>query len=316
MNHLVIIDGHAIAHRAYHSIPPLTFQGQPVNAIYGFYSMILSALEILKPTHLAVCLDSPGPTFRNTEFIGYRAKRSVPDHELITQLPLLPQTLDTATVPHFEMGGFEADDLIATLTRRSLSRQRRSNKKKLIDKITIITGDKDLMQLVNDRVSLFVPVQGLSKTVTYDPSGVFNKLGVRPDQVVDLKALMGDASDNYPGVTGIGPKTASELLSTYGHLDTIYDHLTEISPTISTKLIKDRDNAYLSHKLATLINNIPLEFSLKNLRFTPLRVAGMQQLFTNYNFRSLNSRLTKQFKSVSKPKTYPSKSDPNQTSLF
>ncbi|MBP9818321.1 DNA polymerase I, partial [Candidatus Shapirobacteria bacterium] len=215
MSHLVIVDGHAIAHRAYHSIPPLTVDGQPVNALYGFFSMLLSAIDTLKPDYLVVCLDSPGPVFRNEEFLGYRAKRAPTDHDLITQLPLIPQALDTAGIKNFAQGGFEADDLIATIARRSL-RKINSKNKKIISQVTIITGDKDLMQLVNKKINLFVPIRGLSETKLYDSTEVKTKLGVNPNQVVDLKALMGDMSDNYPGVAGIGPKTAINLLTTYG----------------------------------------------------------------------------------------------------
>lgn len=309
MSHLVIIDGHAIAHRAYHSVPPLTTNGQPVNAIYGFYSMILSSIEILKPNYLIVCLDSPGPNFRNQEFIGYRAKRKPADRELVSQLPQLPTTLKKAGISHFSMGGFEADDLIATLTVKSL-------KKKSKLKVTIITGDKDLMQLVGPRVNLFVPVHGLSETKIYKSDDVKEKLGVTPAQVVDLKALMGDMSDNYPGVAGVGPKAATDLLAQYKTLDNIYKHLDDIKPSIREKLIKDKENAYLSQKLATLVANIPLKFTLKSARWTEDNFSNLLPLFQEYNFRSLITRATKKFSL--KPKTPKKKVsvNPNQTSLF
>ena len=313
MSHLVIIDGHAIAHRAYHSIPPLSFNGQPVNAIYGFYSMILSSIDQLKPDYLLVCLDSPGPNFRNTEFLGYRAKRQPADHDLISQLPRLPETLESSGISSIAMGGFEADDLIATLAKKA-------QKKKFINQITIITGDKDLMQLVNKKVSLFVPIRGLSETKTYDPRGVKEKLVVTPAQVIDLKALMGDMSDNYPGVTGIGPKTATDLLTKYQNLDNIYAHLDEIGENIREKLIKDKDNAYLSQKLATLISNIPLKFKFKSARLNQDKFLGLLALFEEYHFKSLSSRLKRKLnlgaslvgaQTVKKPKF-----DPNQSSLF
>ena len=301
MSHLVIVDGHAIAHRAYHSIPPLTKDGQPVNAIYGFYSMILSALDTLKPQYLIVCLDSPGPNFRNDEFIGYRSQRKPADPDLKSQLPLLPKTLDTAGITNFSMGGFEADDLIGTIALKSLKKKYKSQKK-IISKVTIITGDKDLMQLVNDKVSLFVPVQGLSVTKLYDETAVKEKLGVNPDQVVDLKALMGDSSDNYPGVDGVGPVAAVSLLSTYTHLDNIYSHLDEIKPSLSQKLAKDRDNAYLSQKLATIVTNIPLRFSLKSALITDFTFSSLEKLFLEYSFKSLVARLHRHHPSkVAKP---------------
>lgn len=288
MSNLLIIDAHAVLHRAYHSIPNLSVNGQPVNAIYGFYSMLLSALDQLNPKYLVVCLDSPGPTFRQAEFIGYRAKRQTPEHNLIRQLPLLPQTLATANITSFALGGYEADDLIASVTHQFLQKN-----KKL--QVTIITGDKDLMQLVGDRVKLFMPLRGLSETKTFGPDEVVEKLGVTPDQVIDLKALMGDMSDNYPGVTGIGPVVATDLLARYHHLDNIYSHLTDLKPAIAEKLTRDRDNAYLSQKLATLIDNIPLKLSLQDSLWTDAQVAGLTTLFDQYHFKSLASRLQKKY---------------------
>lgn len=310
---LVIIDGHAIAHRAYHSIPPLSLNGQPVNALYGFYSMLLSSLDQLKPDYLLVCLDSPGPTFRNTEFIGYRAQRRPTDHDLVSQLPLLSETLEKTGIPFLSMGGFEADDLIGTIAKKA-------QKKKFISQITIITGDKDLMQLVNKKVFLFVPVRGLSETKTYDPDGVKEKLGVNPSQVIDLKALMGDMSDSYPGVTGIGPKTATDLLEKYQDLDNVYAHLDEIGDSVKDKLIRDKNNAYMSQKLATIICNIPLKFKFHSARLNNDKFLGLLSLFEEYNFKSLSSRLKRKLnvgaslaeaQTIKKPKI-----DPNQSSLF
>jgi DNA polymerase-1 len=316
MSHLLLVDAHAVLHRAYHSIPPLTVNGQPINAIYGFYSMLLSAIDQLHPDYIAVALDTPGPTFRQTEFIGYRAKRKAPDRDLISQLPLLPQTLNESRVATFSMGGYEADDILATLARRSLKKFRRQKgeKQRLINQVTIITGDKDLMQLVNDQIQLYVPIRGLSEIKIYDPAGVKEKLGVSPSQVVDLKALMGDSSDNYPGVAGIGPKAATDLLASYGDLNSIYNHLDEIKPAIREKLIKDKDSAFLSQRLATLIDNIPLRFYLRQARWQPATVSGLSRLFDDLNFKSLNARLHKKF--PSSPLPLKPKIDPNQGSLF
>lgn len=284
--HLLIIDGHAVAHRAYHSIPPMTNNGQPVNAIYGFYSMLLGSLDTLKPDYLCVCLDLPGPTFRNVEFMGYRAKRAPTDHDLVSQLQILPQTLEESNIPTFSMGGYEADDLIGTLSKKLF-------KKKFIKKITIITGDKDLMQLVNRKVSLYMPIHGLSESKIFGKSEVIEKLGVNPSQVIDLKALMGDMSDNYPGVAGVGPVVATNLLTEYQNLDNIYKNLDKIKPIVAQKLIKDKENAYMSQKLATIITNIPIKFKLKDLKITPQNISALSELFVKYNFKSLLSRLNK-----------------------
>lgn len=292
MSRLIIIDGHAIAHRAYHSIPPLTSNGQPVNVIYGFYSMLLSVINTLKPDYFIVCLDSPGPTFRNNEFLGYRAQRKIPDKDLITQLPLLKSSLETAKIPSFSMGGYEADDLIASLTKRALRKVK--NKHHLISQVTIITGDKDLMQLVGPRVELFVPIKGLSETKIFKTDEVKEKLGVLPSQVIDLKALMGDMSDGYPGVAGIGPKVATDLLNQYKNLDNIYAHIDDLKPAVSEKLIKNKENAYLSQKLATLIDNIPLNFKLYKTRWSNKVIQNLIEVFKSYNFKSLISRIEKQ----------------------
>ena len=296
MSKLLIVDGHAVIHRAYHSIPPLDINGQPVNALYGFYSMLLSAISQINPKYLIVCLDSPGPTFRQSEFVGYRAKRKAPDRDLISQLPLLAETLDQSKIHTFAMGGYEADDLIGTVAKKLA-------KKKFIDEIIIITGDKDLMQLVTKKVHLLMPLRGLSETKLFKSADVYEKLNVKPKQVIDLKALMGDMSDNYPGVAGVGPKAATDLLSQYQDLDNIYSHLDEIKPNLKEKLIKEKDNAYLSQKLATIINNIPLDISLAQAKWRPEIIYNLKNMFKSYNFKSLISRLDQDTK-------------PQQSSLF
>lgn len=296
MSKLLIVDGHAVIHRAYHSIPPLDVNGQPVNALYGFYSMLLSAISQINPKYLIVCLDSPGPTFRQSEFVGYRAKRKTPDHDLISQLPLLAETLEQSKIHTFAMGGYEADDLIGTVAKKIA-------KKKFIDEIIIITGDKDLMQLVTKKVHLLMPLRGLSETKLFKPEDVYEKLNVKPKQVIDLKALMGDMSDCYPGVAGIGPKAATNLLSQYQSLNNIYSHLEEIKPSVKEKLAKEKDNAYLSQKLATIIDNIPLNINLSQAKWRPEIIYSLKNMFKSYNFKSLISRLDQDTK-------------PKQSSLF
>lgn len=313
MSKLVIVDGHAIIHRAYHSIPPLNSNGQSVNALYGFYSMLLTAINTLNPKYLIVCLDSPGPNFRNHEFLGYRAKRKPADKELVSQMPLLKSTLEESGVSTYAMGGFEADDLIATIALRSLKKfkKTKSGKKKLVDEVVIITGDKDLMQLVNPQISLFVPIRGLSETKIFNTKDVQEKLGVNPNQVVDLKALMGDMSDNYPGVAGIGPKVATDLLAEYKTLENIYQNLDKIKPAVKEKLQKDKENAYLSQKLATLVSNIPLDFKIKKAKWSSNSFLNLIPIFKNYNFKSLVQRVEKQSPIKIKPKI-----NSNQASLF
>lgn len=306
MSKLLLIDSHAIIHRAFHSIPKhLTYQGKPVNAFYGFYSMLYAALDELNPKYLVFCLDSPGPTFRDKEYIAYRAQRKPTDPDLKHQFPLIIDSLENSDLSHFSMGGYEADDILATISKKALA------KKEDLD-IFIITGDKDLMQLVNKKVKLFMPVRGLTQTKTYDIKAVKDRLGVRPDQVVDLKALMGDQSDNYPGVTGVGPKTATDLLDRFDTLDNVYKHLDDIKETLRTKLERDKDNAYLSQKLAQLEYKVPIKFSLKKSRLTDDKIKKLIEVFKLYNFKSLTSRFSKKFNIDIKQ----TKTDANQQTLF
>lgn len=261
MNRLVLIDGNAILHRAYHALPALTApDGSLVNAVYGFASMLLKIHENLKPTHMAVAFDRPKPTFRKELFKGYQAKRPKMDEELVGQIERVHELVAAFGIPVFEKDGYEADDVIGTLSRKA----------KGIDQVIIVTGDRDILQLVVDeKVLVYMPTKGLSEAKLYGEKEVTERMGVPPKLVVDLKALAGDASDNYPGVPGIGPKTAVELLKTYKSLKGIYRNLkelkekkTKMSAGIIQKLIAGEENAMLGEKLATIDTNVPLSVNL------------------------------------------------------
>ena len=311
MSKLLIIDSHAVVHRAYHSIPPLSHNGQMVNAIYGFYSMLLSAISQLKPKYVIICSDAPGPNFRNAEFIGYRAKRVKPDRDLVSQFPILDQSLIKAKLPVFSVGGYEADDLIATVTKSALLRHEKKTKKPLIKDIYIVTGDKDIMQLVSPKVKLYMPIRGLSEIKIVGPAEVKDRLGVNPDQVVDLKALIGDSSDNYPGIPGVGPVAAEKLLTQYGTLNNIYQHLDDINGSIKEKLVNNKSDAYLSQRLAQLVDDVQfVKFKLKDARWSKNREADLVAVFSEFGFKSLISRLSPT------PKTLKKEADKNQPSLF
>src|SRR3989344_3525742 len=201
MNKLVLIDGNAILHRAYHAIPPLTSRtGEPINAVYGLVSMLLKTIDDLKPSHLAVCFDRPEPTFRKKIYQAYQAQRPETEESLSSQFAKAKEVLDSMRIKIFEMPGYEADDLIGTIAEKSVK----------INEVVIVTGDRDILQLVDDRkkIRVFMPIVGLSNGRVFKEEDVFSKLGVLPNQIIDYKALVGDASDNYPGVFGIGPKTA------------------------------------------------------------------------------------------------------------
>lgn len=294
MSTLLILDGNALIHRAYHSVPKnLTYNGTTVNALYGFYSILLNALDVVQPKYLAICLDPPGPVFRNQEYLAYRTQRKPADKELKDQFPLIKKSLQDAGFPIFSVGGYEADDAIATIAKRSLKRRFKQNKNPIVKKIFIMTGDRDLMQLVNQNVSLLMPGRALSDLSPTGLLEVKSRLGVDPSQVVDYKALVGDSSDNYPGVPGIGPVAAISLLDSFSTLDNIYKNLKNIKPALQEKLEINKENAYLSQKLAKLVTDVPLQFQLKKLKVTPITKQNLDKVFQTFGFKSLSTRLHK-----------------------
>lgn len=276
MNRLVLIDGNAVLHRAYHAIPPLTApDGSVVNAVYGFATMLVRLIGDLKPTHVAVAFDRPKPTFRKKLFKGYQAKRPEMDQELVEQIPKVHDLISAFGIPIFEQDGFEADDVIGTLAQ--------NRKKEGIDQIVIVTGDRDILQLVVDeKVLVYMPTKGLSEAKLYGEKEVKERMGVAPDKIPDFKALAGDQSDNYPGVPGIGPKTAAALIAKYKSISGVLKS-NELSAA-------DRESALLFHDLATIRTNVPIKGSL-----TPLgslnRPEAVNEL-TKLGFRSLLKRIT------------------------
>jgi DNA polymerase-1 len=288
---LIIIDGNAILHRAFHALPPLTNKsGEYTNAIYGFISILFKVIEDLIPTYLAVTFDRPKPTFRKQMYKEYQAKRPEMDVNLVPQIGKVHDVLKAMDIPIYEKDGFEADDVIATLAKQSL--QIPNSKNQTIDEIVIVTGDRDLLQLVDDKVKLFMPVKGLSEGKLFGEKETLGRMGVRPEQIPDFKALAGDNSDNYPGVSGIGPKTAVNLIQQFGTIDNIYKNLDKIvSINIKQKLIKDKDNALMSYKLATIVKNVPIRFDLENAKAHDLGTQKAIKLFGDLGFKTHLKRL-------------------------
>lgn len=281
---LVLIDGYAMLHRAYHAFPIslTTRNGEVVNAVYGFTKMLLSVIADLSPKCLAVAFDTPKPTFRHKEFIGYQAQRPKMDTQMEDQLNRVHQVLRALNIPIFAVEGFEADDVIGTLAKQA--------KKKKMETI-IVTGDRDIMQLVAGRIKVYVPAKGISSAKIFEEKEVEESLGVRPQQVVDYKAMVGDASDNYPGVPGVGPKTASFLLQQYGDLENIYRNLGKIKPVLAEKLKKGRESGELSKKLATIAQNVPIKLDLKACLVRDYDRQKAVKLFEELEFRSLVDKL-------------------------
>ncbi len=299
MKTLLLIDGNAILHRAYHAYPP-TFtdkEGNPTNAMYGFYAMLIKLLQDVKPEYLAICFDRGAPTFRMNMYAGYHANRPKMADDLHPQVPRLQASLEEIGIPLYGIEGYEADDLLGTLSRlanhpaqaKRIEGSTISNKEEI--ETIIVTGDRDLLQLVNARVKIMMPLIGITKTALFDEARVEEKYGIRPSQVIDYKALVGDASDNYPGVSGIGPKGASQLLQKYGTFENIYQHLPDLPDGVGQKLAVDAEQAALAKKLATIQCDAPVHLRLKDCAVEKFSNEKFIKVFEELGFESLKRRL-------------------------
>lgn len=307
----VIVDGHALIYRAYHAFPALTDPtGRLVNAVYGFTRILLTAIRELQPTYLSVAFDHKGPTKRASELYDqYKAQRAPMPDDLIPQIQIVKDVVDALNIPRFELEGYEADDLIGTVS------QRVSAGNGVLEGVNeptgvrtiVVTGDKDLLQLVDDKVHVWLPGRGKGNLdEELDAEGVKKKMGVTPLQVIELKALMGDSSDNIPGVKGVGPKTAISLINRYHSLDGVYEAVDrladattaelkaeEVSLKLLEKLQTDKKMAYLSKKLATIDRHVPIDFKLAPCRIAEYNKQKTMDLFTELGFKSLQYLLPK-----------------------
>lgn len=279
MKRLVLIDGHSLLHRAFHALPPLTTpEGKPIGAVYGLVRMLLKLFKDLEPTYVGVAMEAKGPTFRHKEFKAYKEQRPEMDKELEAQIPEAHYLLRTLGIPLYVAESYEGEDVIASLIEKL---------GKKADEIVVVTGDRDLFQLIKGKVRVFVPEKGLSQGSLYGSKDIVEKMGIKPEQVVDYKALCGDASDNIPGVRGIGEKTAKELLKEYGTLEGIYRHLNDL-PEKTRKLLEEgKEQAELSKMLATIVSDAPVKPELKVWNEEVLKSKKAQSLFREFGFKSL-----------------------------
>lgn len=324
MNRLVLIDGNAVMHRAYHALPPLTSpDGKIVHVVYGFVSMMIKIIHDLKPTHMAVAFDRPGKTFRDDLYANYQIQRPKMDDDFISQIALVHEVVKASNVPIFELDGFEADDMIGTIVQQVLDGHTEASEG-AIDQVVIITGDRDILQLVVDeKILVFMPTKGLSEGKLYGENEVVERMGVKPSLIIDLKALMGDASDNYPGVAGIGPKTALQLLKDYGSVESIYAHIDSIgSAGIKAKLIAGHESAVLGKTLATIRRDAPIVFIPQKAMIHSLDTPALRTALEAFHFSSLFRRLTGeepnkvQVAKREKKDTKEQKNDDTQQTLF
>ncbi|MEI7621336.1 MAG: 5'-3' exonuclease H3TH domain-containing protein, partial [Candidatus Moraniibacteriota bacterium] len=282
---LILIDGNAIIHRAYHALPPLmTKNGELVNAVYGFASTLLSVIAEFQPDFVACSFDLAGKTFRHEKFEAYKATRVKGDDELYAQIPKVKEVVRAFNIPIYEQAGFEADDVIGTI-----ATQLKQNYPEI--ETIIVTGDMDTLQLINATTSVYTMRRGLSDSILYDAQKVFERYGLTPEQIIDYKALRGDPSDNIPGVKGIGEKTATSLLQKYQTLVGVYENLADIKGAVGEKLARDKAQAYLSKDLATIALDAPVEFELEKAALHDFKRETIVKLFSQLNFFSLIKRL-------------------------
>jgi DNA polymerase-1 len=284
---LYLIDGHALAYRTYFALTRgstsgfITRSGEPTAGVFGFTSVLLRILEQDHPDYLVVAFDT-GKTFRDEIYPEYKGTREKMPDDLRSQIERIRQLVDAFNVPRLEIAGYEADDVLGSVAKKAVSQGLG---------VKIITGDRDLLQLVDDRIIVNLPGKTLSDARDYLAADVVEMLGVRPDQVVDYKALVGDKSDNIPGVAGIGDKTAANLLQKYADLDGVYAHLDEITGSLRNKLETGRENAYLSQKLAAIVTNLEIPVDLDQARPSQFDTARVESLFRELEFRTLMNRL-------------------------
>ena len=271
-------------HRAYHALPPLSStDGTPTNIIYGFFSMLYKITTGFKPEYLTIVFDTPKPTFRNKIFKDYQIQRPKIEDNFIIQIPLLKEAIDLAGIYRLEKDGYEADDVIGTICHIFNQNPQ--------FKIIIVSGDKDIFQLINESIYVATPIGGLSDIKIYNAQDVEQKLEVAPIHITDFKALSGDPSDNYPGAKGIGPVTAAKLIKQFGNIDNIYKNLDKISSKkVKEILEKEKENAYLSKKLATILTDVPIEIDIDKMKFIGFN-KKLKDFLEKYQINSLVKRI-------------------------
>ena len=289
---LIIIDSNALLHRSFHALPPLaTKSGQETGAVYGYLLTLFKAIKDLKADndlYIVACFDTKAKTFRHEKFESYKAQRPITPSGIISQIPIAKEVLQSFRIPVFAKEGFEADDLIATICALA------PNIEKNIE-IYILSGDLDNLQLVNENIKVYTLGKGIKDTVIYDINKVIERFGVDPLQMNDFKALTGDASDNIPGVPGIGKKTASEIIQKYKSIKNLYEELSTdtavLKPKVKEALKKNKESAFMSRELVETKKDVDINFNLSECRFGNFNQKDVEEEFKKLEFDSLINRL-------------------------
>lgn len=288
-NIFLAIDANAIVHRAFHAYPSSlqTEDGVQVNAVYGFTVMLLEALKTFHPEYVLCAFDTKAPTFRHLEFAEYKGTRKPTDQSLLDQFPLVEEVLKAFNIPIIKHEGFEADDILGTISKMVDSGKWNSDN---LD-FYILSGDRDLLQLVKNNIRVCLPSGNFKNLVLYDTDEVYKYMGVYPYQIIDYKAIVGDQSDNIPGIKGIGEKTAVELLKEYSDLDNIYKNISKLKPRLQVLFGEGIEQAEMSRHLATIEQNMGIEIHLEACRTKDFDRSNVLEVFKKFSFRSLMTRL-------------------------
>ena len=281
---VILLDGHSLAFRAFFALPDtlVTSSGQITNAVYGFTAMLIKLLGDERPDAVVVCFDKGAPKFRLDRYAEYKAGRAETPDTFRQQLPLIREVLECLRIPMVELEGYEADDLLATLTKQF----RQSG-----NDVVVVTGDRDILQLVRDGVSVIMTRRGISDVIRYDEAVVLERYGVTPEQWIDFVALKGETSDNLPGVPGIGDKTAAQLVNKYGDIEQVIAHADELTPKLRGALKEQANQVRINKELGRLLEDVPLDIDPASIRLEAWDGEEVRKLFTALEFRSLHERL-------------------------
>ena len=278
---LIIIDGNSIINRAFYALPEMTSKdGLKTNAIYGFTTMLFKIIDTYQPTHISVAFDRKAPTFRHLEFKEYKAGRKKMPDELREQFEPLKELLDKFNIHRLELDGYEADDIIGTVSKLGEENDY---------KVFIVTGDKDAIQLASNKTTTLITKKGVGEVEEYNFDSVMEKYEMTPTQFIDLKGLMGDKSDNIPGVPGIGEKTGIKLIKEFSSIENLVEHTDELKGSVKKKIEENKELAIMSKRLATIIRDVPIEVSLEELEYGDYDKDAVIEEFKRFGFTSLIS---------------------------
>ena len=289
---LLIIDSNALLHRSFHALPPLkNKKGQETGAVYGFLLTLFKAIGDIDPDYIVATFDTPAPTFRHKKFKEYKAGRQKAPDEFYKQIPLAKKILSAFLIPVLEKEGFEADDIIATISKKALQKTDLSD-----IEVYIITGDLDTLQLVDEKTKVYTLGIGIKNTVIYDNKKIMERFELTAGQMVDFRALAGDPSDNIPGAPGIGKKTATELLKEFRSLEELYqklesDEAEEIKPRVKNILFQNKEQVFFSQMLAQTRKDAPVDFNIQDCKFGDFNRKELEKIFKDCEFFSLINRI-------------------------